>query len=204
MIRGGILRDPAPLSHPNTPPPSAFPRKTRPARHKTPIFGSLEHAGRTFSCSRALLAEQGDKSRVQRTPTRDFETHNTNARPRTATIETNDTSAATDVGQHETTITSARPRTATIETGDTSATEKHAKNTHFSPAKAMAVSTPHGHEGAMVPSVSDNHTHGLRAPAAAPAVIYAPSLRKLARNSIGPTHQRRSETLKYQQTQFKP
>lgn len=29
VIRGGILRDPAPLSHPNTPPPSAFPRKTR-------------------------------------------------------------------------------------------------------------------------------------------------------------------------------
>ena len=63
VIRGGILRDPAPLSHPNTPPPSAFPfpRKTRPARHKTPIFGSLEHAGRTFSRSRALLAEQGEK-----------------------------------------------------------------------------------------------------------------------------------------------
>ena len=61
VIRGGIRRDPAPLSHPNTPPPSAFPRKTRPARHKTPIFGSLEHAGRTFSRSRALLAEQGEK-----------------------------------------------------------------------------------------------------------------------------------------------
>ena len=61
VIRGGILRDPAPLSHPNTPPPSAFSRKTRPARHKTPIFGSLEHAGRTFSRSRALLAEQGEK-----------------------------------------------------------------------------------------------------------------------------------------------
>ena len=58
VIRGGILRDPAPrspphtpppppLSHPNTPPPSVFPRKTR----------------------------------VQCTPTQGFETHNTNARP---------------------------------------------------------------------------------------------------------------------------
>ena len=33
MIRGGILRGPAPLSHPNTPPPSAFPRKNS---HSTP------------------------------------------------------------------------------------------------------------------------------------------------------------------------
>ena len=55
-------------------------------------------------------------------------------------VETNDTSAATDAGQHETTITNARPRTATIETDNTTATEKRTKNTHFSPAKAMAVS----------------------------------------------------------------
>ena len=32
-MRGGILRGPAPLSHPNTPPPSAFPRKNS---HSTP------------------------------------------------------------------------------------------------------------------------------------------------------------------------
>ena len=46
-------------------------------------------------------------------------------RPR-ANFETNNTSAATDAGQHETAITSA--------------TEKRTQNAHFSPAKAMAVS----------------------------------------------------------------
>ena len=71
-------------------------------------------------------------------------------------VETNDTSAATDAGHRETPITTARLSTATIETGGTSATEKHAKNTHFSPAKAMTVSTPHGNERAKVPPVSDN------------------------------------------------
>ena len=55
-------------------------------------------------------------------------------------IETNDTSAAADAGQRETAITTAHPSTAAIETDNTSATEKHAKNTHFSPAKATPVS----------------------------------------------------------------
>ena len=87
---------------------------------------------------------------------------------------TNDTSAATDAGQHETTIATARPRTATIETGGTSATEKRTKCAHFSPAKAMTVSTgpPHGPAKAKPVSVkarpaqakatrvSDNHTPG--------------------------------------------
>ncbi|MBS4875662.1 MAG: hypothetical protein KHZ98_07430, partial [Actinomyces sp.] len=104
-----------------------FREKTRPARHKTPIFGSLEHAGRTFSRSRALLAEQGEKSPVQCTPTRDFETHNTNARPRTATIETNDTFA---------------PGNCT-------------KIARFSPAKVMAVSIPRMHAQAKAMAVSD-------------------------------------------------
>ena len=66
-----------------------------------------------------------------------FFAHGTQPR---ADFETNDTTAATDVGQHETTITNARPQTATIETTITNATEKCTKNAHFSPAKAMAVS----------------------------------------------------------------
>ena len=60
-----------------------------------------------------------------------------------------------DAGQRETAITTAHPSTATAETDNTSATEKHAKNTHFSPAKAMAVSTPHGHKRAKATPVSD-------------------------------------------------
>ena len=69
-------------------------------------------------------------------------------------FETNDTSAATDAGQHETTITTARPQQGTTETDDTSAPEKCAKNTHFAPAKAMAVSTPHGYQRAKATAVS--------------------------------------------------
>ena len=41
----------------------------------------------------------------------------------------------------ETNNTTAHPQQGTYETRITSASEKHAKNAHFSPAKAMAVST---------------------------------------------------------------
>ena len=68
--------------------------------------------------------------------------------------ETNDTSATADADQCETAITNARPQTATIETTITSATEKHTNNAHFSPAKAMSVSTPHAHERAKAMTVS--------------------------------------------------
>ena len=72
-------------------------------------------------------------------------------------FEAKDTSAAADAGQRETAITTARPSTATVETSDTSATEKHAKNTHFSPAKAMAVSVEAWPARAKAMTVSDNH-----------------------------------------------
>ena len=55
--------------------------------------------------------------------------------------ETTDTTADSFVRPNETTITNARPQTATIETTITSTTEKRPQNAHFSPAKAMAVST---------------------------------------------------------------
>ena len=101
-------------------------------------------------------------------PRGDFETNDTSAAAdagqretaiTTATTdaghrETSGTSAAADAGQRETAITTARPSTATVETGDTSATEKHAKNTHFSPAKAMTVSTCPPHRPAKVTRVS--------------------------------------------------
>ena len=74
-------------------------------------------------------------------------------RPR-ANFETNDASAVTDAGQHETAGTTARPQTATIETGNTTATEKCTKNSFFSPAKAMAVSTPRTDERAKATGVS--------------------------------------------------
>ena len=69
-------------------------------------------------------------------------------------FETSGTSAAADAGQRETAITTAHPSTATVETDNTSATEKHAKNTHFSPAKAMTVSTCPRHRPAKATRVS--------------------------------------------------
>ena len=59
-------------------------------------------------------------------------------------------------GDLETDNTTARPQQGTAETGITSAPEKCTKNAHFAPAKAMAVSTPRGHQRAKATMVS-NH-----------------------------------------------
>ena len=58
-------------------------------------------------------------------------------RPRRANFFAHEAQQHSDI---ETNNTTARPQTATIETTITSATENHAKNTHFSTAKATAVS----------------------------------------------------------------
>ena len=93
-------------------------------------------------------------------PRGDFETNDTSATADAGQRETNDTTATTDAGQRETAIITAHPSTATVETDNTSATEKHAKNTHFSPAKAMTVSTCPRHWPAKATPVPDNHTPG--------------------------------------------
>ena len=59
-------------------------------------------------------------------------------------------------GDVETGITSAQPQQVTAETGITSAQAKCTKNAHFSPAKAMVVSLPHGYKRAKATGVSDN------------------------------------------------
>ena len=69
-------------------------------------------------------------------------------------IETTDTTAIADTGQHETIITTA-PENCT-------------KNAHFSPAKATAVSTPHRHKCAKATEVSDNRAACPTGLAAAP------------------------------------
>ena len=100
--------------------------KTRPARPKTPIFGHFSRARRIFSRSGRQQAEQGEFSHAQadNKPSRaNFFTHRTQPR---GNCETAITTATADADQHETTITTA--------------TEKLTQNTHFSPAKAMAVS----------------------------------------------------------------
>ena len=93
----------------------------------------------------AFLSTQGElfRARTHISPRRvNFFAHRTQPR---ADCETNDTSAATDAGQHETAVTTA--------------TEKCAKNTHFSPAKAMAVSTDPPHRPAKATPVSTDPPH---------------------------------------------
>ena len=59
-------------------------------------------------------------------------------------------------GDVETNNTTAHPQQGTYETRITSAPENRTKNAHFSPAKAMAVSIPHGYQQAKATMVS-NH-----------------------------------------------
>ena len=127
--------------HPATGPLVLNREKTRPARHKTPILGCFQPTGRTISRSRPGRTEQGElfRAHVRDGPSRaNFFALRTQPR---GNCETTITTATADADQRETTITNARSQTATIETTITSATENHAKNTHFSPAKAMAVSS---------------------------------------------------------------
>ncbi len=51
------------------------------------------------------------------------------------------------------------PKIGTSETGITSAPENCANSAHFSPAKATAVSIPHGYERAKATAVSIPHGH---------------------------------------------
>ena len=59
-------------------------------------------------------------------------------------------------GDVETTNTTARPQQGTAETDITTAPENCTKKAHFTPAKAMAVSTHHRHERAKETGVSGN------------------------------------------------
>ena len=94
------------------------------------------------------------RARTLTRPSRaNFFAHRT--RPR-ANFETNNTSPATDAGQHETAGTTARPQQATIETGNTTATGKCTKNAHFAPTKATTVSIEARPAPAKATGVSDN------------------------------------------------
>ena len=67
-------------------------------------------------------------------------------------------------GDIETNDTTARLQQGTAETGITSAPENWAKNAHFSPAKAMAVSPPHTHQRAKAITVSNHRSTWPTAP----------------------------------------
>ena len=71
-------------------------------------------------------------------------------------------------GDLETDNTTARPQQGTAETDNTSAPENCAKNAHFSPAKAMAVSVEARSPPAKATGVSDNRTPGRQGQTAEP------------------------------------
>ena len=71
-------------------------------------------------------------------------------------------------GDIETNNTTARLQQGTAETDITTAPENWAKNTHFSPAKAMAVSIPHGYKRAKAMTVSDHRSTRPTAPGCDP------------------------------------
>ena len=82
-------------------------------------------------------------------------------KPSTTCAQPQDLTKARQRGDVETNNTTARPQQRTGETGVTSAPGKCTKNTHFSPAKAMAVATPHRHTRAKATVVSDNRAASL-------------------------------------------
>ena len=71
-------------------------------------------------------------------------------------------------GDIETNNTTAHPQQGTAETGITSAQAKCTKNAHFSPAKAMTVSIPHGYKRAKAMTVSDHRSTRPTAPGCDP------------------------------------
>ena len=119
---------------PSIAPPLALPRKSSPSKRKNADFG-------VFRACRANF--------FALTPT---------IRPRRANFFAHKAQQRGDV---ETNNTTARPQQGSLETGITSAPEKCTKNTHFSPAKAMAVSTPHRHTRAKATGVSGNRATSL-------------------------------------------
>ena len=82
-------------------------------------------------------------------------------KPSTTCAQPQGLTEARQRGNVETNNTTARPQQGNAETGVTSAPGKCTKNTHFSPAKAMAVSTPHRHTRAKATVVSDNRAASL-------------------------------------------
>ena len=128
-------------SSPSTAPSLALPRKSSPSKRKNADFG-------VFRACRANF--------FALTPT---------IRPRRANFFAHKAQQRGDV---ETNNTTARPQQGTAETDNTSAPENCAKNAHFSPAKAMAVSVEARSPPAKATTVSGNRTPGRQGQAAVP------------------------------------
>ena len=128
---------------PSTAPPAAFPRKSSPSTPQNGDFGP-------FWACRANFFALTPTIRPRRA---NFFAH----RCRSGRCRAKNIAHRTQKhGDVETNNTTAHPQQGTYETGITSAPEKHTKNTQFSPAKAMAVSTRPPHRPAKATMVS-NH-----------------------------------------------
>ena len=112
---------------PGVTPPAVFSRKNSPSTPQTDVFGPFFVRWANFFALTPTIRPSRANFFARRTQPR-------------GNCETAITNATADAGQRETTITSA--------------TEKRIKNAHFSPTKAMTVSTPHAHERAKAMSVS--------------------------------------------------
>ena len=125
-------------------------------------------------------------------------------------VETNDTTAATIAGHRETTITTARPSTAAIETDNTSATEQRTKTAHVRPAKATPVSVearparakatrvsiPRGHKRAKATAVSRDRS-------ATPARSHGHTPQKTRMQFDWMKFQRSLKTLQFRRSDFR-
>ena len=121
-----------------------FREKARPTRLKTAFFGHFGLAGRTFSRSQPLKAEQGELFRAR-----------SHSRPSRANFFAHGILPRSDF---ETNNTNARPQQGSLETGITSARGNRTKNADFSPAKATTVSDPR----ATSPTAPRHGAHGWR------------------------------------------
>lgn len=151
--------------------PCRYTRKNSPSTPSPPLTREklAQHAlKRRFSAIFRALGEFCHAQAGNKPSRANFFTHRTQPR---GNCETAITTATADADQHETTITDARPRTVTIETTITSVTEKLTQNAHFSPTKAMAVSTGPPHWPAKATQVS-------REISATPAPSYNPTHQK--------------------------
>ena len=131
-------------ARPTRPIPQQFREKVRPTRLKTAFFGHFGLAGRTFSRSQPLKAEQGELFRAR-----------SHSRPSRANFFAHGILPRSDF---ETNNTNARPQQGSLETGITSARGNRTKNADFSPAKATTVSDPR----ATSPTAPRHGAHGWR------------------------------------------
>ena len=142
--------------------PGQAPQASRhpPVGRLLPLGPTAAHRHRSHTTdATATPASATNPHRIRTTPS-GLDNSRTN-KPSTTCAQPQDLTEVRQRGDVETNNTTARPQQRTGEIGVTSAPGKYTKNTHFSPAEAMAVSTPHRHTRAKATGVSDNRAASL-------------------------------------------